>query len=209
MKLKWFVAICTIIPCVCLLFVLFLLHNEDFSRIPELRENENYFIHRDELVPRENIESFLIAEKKIFVLYNHASLVNVYNVDGLFLYGIQVPTAQNGRSDMIYQDGKLYIWTRQSDIYIFRGDELLDLLAPEDKTGQYVSCKCLFDLEKNHSSGTDIYLLSDDKSNIIHSSTMSPVLDLPKKSNAIENLVCFAMVFVAIAMSVYSKLFKS
>ena len=101
-----------------------LLSMEDFDRVRAIEGDGTYLLHLQELTPRETPDILTVDDGKIFVYYVDTELVNAYSVSGDFLYGLQFPDYQNGRSDMTCRDGLLYVDARGSGIYVFRGTEL-------------------------------------------------------------------------------------
>jgi len=99
--------------------------NEDFDNVRLIKGDGNYRIHRQELVPKEDVDLFIAQDGKLYVFFIDYELVNVYDDAGTFLYGIQFPDGNNGRSDMGYRDGLLCVDARSSGRYLFDGMHLL------------------------------------------------------------------------------------
>jgi len=99
--------------------------NEDFDNVHLIKGDGNYRIHRQELVPKEDVDLFIAQDGKLFVFFVDYELVNVYDDAGTFLYGIQFPDGNNGRSDMGYRDGLLCVDARSSGRYLFEGTNLV------------------------------------------------------------------------------------
>ena len=86
-----------------------------------------YVIHKTpQIPPHQEITTMLVEDGKIFLYFDLDGVVNVYSVDGVFLYGIQVKSSTSGRGDIAYADQKLYIFSRENHIYVFEDQKLIE-----------------------------------------------------------------------------------
>ena len=122
---------------------------EDFDLVRQINGDGYYLLHTQELNPRETPDIFIVDDGKIFVFHIEAELVNVYSVAGDYLYGIQFPHGQNGRSDMICRDGLLYVDARGSGIYVFRGQELVRFEEQHYQNEEHDELELIFTGEEN------------------------------------------------------------
>lgn len=98
--------------------------NEGRSRLEAAGE---YVIHKTPQIPQhQEITTMLVEDGKIFLYWDLHGIVNVYSVDGMFLYGIQVNSSTSGRGDIAYTDQKLYIFSRENHIYVFEDQKLIE-----------------------------------------------------------------------------------
>ena len=209
MKRRLYVLLCCIIVCALFLWASVLLGRESFDDVPLIEsEKEEYILHRKELVPREEIESIVVAGGRIYILYDRTALINVYRTDGTFEYGIQLPTFQKGRGDIAVMRGDLYVRSRRGDIYVFRDDKLLECIDSSRSYDRYIVARSVFDGENIPFDGMHYYQISEESKDIIIEGTNTIVVDLPEKSHRAEQLLNAGLLILALSLFGYEKLFQ-
>ena len=209
MKSKVYVLLCAIVLCTIFSSAAWLLSNEHFDTIPTIEgeDKSEYILHRTQLLPREDITSFAVDDGKIYIYYDKAALINVYGTDGSFRYGIQISTIPNGRGDIAALDGKLYIESRRSIIFIFQDEQLVDSIEPDNSYEKYISARAIFSSEKKTADDIYNYQLSVSNNDIIRQDTLETVIDLPQKSFTAEHLLIIGLFLLALSLFGYEKLF--
>ena len=209
MKSKVYVLLCAIVLCTIFSSAAWLLSNEHFDTIPTIEgeDKSEYILHRTQLLPREDITSFAVDDGKIYIYYDKAALINVYGTDGSFRYGIQISTIPNGRGDIAALDGKLYIESRRSIIFIFQDEQLVDSIEPVNSYEKYISARAIFSSEKKTADDIYNYQLSVSNNDIIRQDTLETVIDLPQKSFTAEHLLIIGLFLLALSLFGYEKLF--
>ena len=200
-----FCIICIVIICSVYVIAASLVSKEHFSKITVIDEKGEYLIHQEELVPREDITSFIVDEGRIYVFYDEAALVNVYLLDGSFVYGLQICTFENGHGDIAMQAGKLYIKSRKSIIYVFQDSKLIEKIQPSDNYQQYISTREMFSTEKNYMYEGKTYTLSAASNEIVCRDTQTTVISLPQKSILGENMLIIATFSLGVMLYVFSR----
>ena len=208
-KSKVYILLCVIVLCTIFSSAAWLLSNERFATIPtfESENKSDYILHKTELVPREDIASFTVDDGKIYVYYDKAALINVYGTDGTFRYGIQISTIPNGRGDIAALDGKLYIDSRRSIIFIFQNDQMIDSIEPDSSYEKYISAREIISAEKKTAEDNCSYQLSASNNDIIRQDTQETVIDLPQKSSTAKHLLIIGLFLLALSLLGYEKLF--
>ena len=209
MKSKVYVLLCAIVLCTIFSSAAWLLSNEHFDTIPTIEgeDKSEYILHRTQLLPREDITSFAVDDGKIYIYYDKAALINVYGTDGSFRYGIQISTIPNGRGDIAALDGKLYIESRRSIIFIFQDEQLVDSIEPDNSYEKYISARAIFSSEKKTADDIYNYQLSVSNNDIIRQDTLETVIDLPQKSFTAKHLLIIGLFLLALSLFGYEKLF--
>ena len=209
MKSKVYVLLCAIVLCTIFSSAAWLLSNEHFDTIPTIEgeDKSEYILHRTQLLPREDITSFAVDDGKIYIYYDKAALINVYGTDGSFRYGIQISTIPNGRGDIAALDGKLYIESRRSIIFVFQDEQLVDSIEPDNSYEKYISARAIFSSEKKTADDIYNYQLSVSNNDIIRQDTLETVIDLPQKSFTAEHLLIIGLFLLALSLLGYEKLF--
>lgn len=179
---------------------------EGFSILVPIAE-KNFAIHKQEMIPREEITSFLVTDDRIYVYYDRSGLVNAYHLDGTYDFGIQVPTIKSGKGDIAYEDGYLFVALRRSVIYVFSKDLLVHQVAITSKRDEYMELKEIFTKEKDHATKTAMYSLADNKKEIILQSTEKIVIDSPKTSKLAKNLMVAGLLILGISLGIGTKSF--
>lgn len=179
---------------------------EGFSILAPIAE-KNYSIHGHEMIPREEITTFLVADDRIYVYYDRSGLINVYHLDGTYDFGIQVPTIKSGKGNIAYEGGYLFVELRRSVIYMFAKDLLVHQVAIKTKRDEYLELREIFSKEKNHTSKTNLYSLADNKKEIVLQETGEIVINSPKPSKLAKSLMVTGLLVIGISLGVEQKSF--
>lgn len=123
----------------------YLHESEGFSKVLPIEERGEHRILTEQLVPREFPETILAEDGKIFCFFLESELINVYSDSGAYLYGIQVSDGSNGRSDVAYRDGRLYVKARVAGIYVFEGTTLVRFEEQSTHNDRYFELQTVFD----------------------------------------------------------------
>ena len=178
-----------------------LLESEGFSRIHPLKKGAPYRIYDTEQCPRDEVTSFIATEEEIILYYDDCGLINVYGLDGEFQYGIQVECIKNGRGNIGYLKGLLYIRARSHKIYIFDGTSLIESYSSQDKEEDYRWVNKFVEREKqNIIKGTEYYYQNE--LNQIISKTRSGieevVVALPQKNKGVYTTGMLFLILIAV-----------
>lgn len=211
MKPRIYILICCLVVCTIFSVAVWLLSKESFDSIPtiECEDKSKYILHRTELVPREEITSFIVDNGKIYIFYDETALVNVYRIDGSFEYGVQISTIQNGHGDIATLDGKLYIDSRQPIIFVFQDDQMIESIDPYSSYEKYISIREIFSGEKNTEDGKYNYQLFESSNDIIRQETQETIIDLPHRSHIAEHLLILGLLTLFLSLYGFDKLFHN
>lgn len=168
-----------------------MMSNEEFDAVHPLQDKTAHIIHEQELVPKENVDIFIAGDGKLFVFFIDNELINVYDDTGSFLYGIQLPDGQNGRSDLAFQDGKLYVDNRGSGYYIFEGRNLLRFERGVVSNEKRKELKAFFTGEYAHADAEATYLYVEEENKFIRkiNGCAEDFLQYPKRNRIIIPLL--------------------
>lgn len=182
--------------------------SEEFDRIPSLEGDGNYLFHADPLVPRESPDLLIAEDGKLFLFYIDTELVNVYTVSGDYLYGIQFPDGQNGRSNMFYKDGLLYVDARGSGIYVFQDTQLLRFELQHIDNDGHDELEEVFSDEEDHIDGEYTYFYTEDTNKITrqHSAGSETVLHFPEKKIDVSNFLLLICLMICVKEFTWGKM---
>ena len=168
-----------------------MMSNEEFDTVRSLQDKTAHIIHEQELVPKENVDLFIAGDGKLYVFFIDNELINVYDDTGSFLYGIQLPDGQNGRSDMAYQDGKLYVDNRGSGYHVFEGKNLLRFERGSAYNEARKELEPFFTGEYIHTDGEATYRYVEEENKFILSinGCAEDFLQYPKRNRIIIPLL--------------------
>ena len=169
-----------------------MMSNEEFDTVRPLQEKDEHIIHEQEMIPKENVDIFIAGDGKLFVFFIDNELINVYDELGSFLYGIQLPDGQNGRSDMAFRDGKLYVDNRGSGYYVFEGKNLLRFERGSAYNEARKELEPFFTGEYAHTDGETTYLYVEEENKFIRNinGCAEDFLQYPKRN---ENVIPLLM----------------
>lgn len=71
------------------------------------------------------------TDEQIYVTYEKESCIDAYDLNGEFLYTIQLPDARNGLVAIDCRDDMLIAESKDSVVYLFRGTELVECMDHE------------------------------------------------------------------------------
>ena len=170
---------------------------EEFDNVRPIEGDGTYLLHTKQQIPRETPDLFTVDDGKIFLYYIETELVNAYSVSGEFLYGIQFPDYQNGRSNMICHDGLLYVDARGSGIYVFRDKELLRFEEQHYQNPAHKELGFVFSGEEDHEDSGYTYYYVKDENRIMRRGGDAPetVIQFPERK---LNEFVWMMLFTAI-----------
>ncbi|MDD6883630.1 MAG: hypothetical protein PUD50_07980 [Eubacteriales bacterium] len=196
-----------------LLIVGILLNSEDFSRVDKLDGKDDrgaFLILDEEVVPREDVETFLVSDGFLFLFYDDVGIVNVYTVDGAFQYGIQIFTSTSGCGAMNYSDGLLYIESRLNVRYVFEKKICKQCIICEYRVNEeeYKRLDPFFEDVPDREWDGASYSLSSDQSEILRirqDGTETVVLALPKKNPYVYTFLAASAMFAFAASQLRKK----
>ena len=173
---------------------------EGFDRVRHIPKGETYRLHTEPLVPREEIDIMIAEDGKLYLFYIDNELLNVYSVDGAFLYGFQFPDGQNGRADMAVVDGLLYVEPRVAGVYVFQESELAySGRTLQDYEGQSDPKEIFSGMEDHEDGGyTYSYLASSNKILRRTDGEYETVLEFPKRLVDTQT-ICFVLLLLVVA----------
>ena len=168
-----------------------------FQKPEPLNEGELFRILTEELIPDDDPYRMAVSDQEIVLLYDEEGLLNVYDHNGTFQYGIQIITLQNGKGNMEFQDGLLYVASRGARQYVFDGDQLHSTFTANEDPASYRRMRLLLEGEPNHKSGDTIfYLVEHSVMKAVDGGPMETVISLPQRNPDIDSLVFFISICV-------------
>ena len=160
------------------------LSSEKFDTVRPIEKGGNYELRKEEMIPRENVGIMISADGKLYLYYLENELVNVYDRSGEYLYGFQFPDFQNGRSDLHYENGLLYVDDRGSGIYVFQDSELIRFEERHYQNEGHDELEEMFTGEYPHRDGEDTYVYVEENNRILRNRNgeSETVIQFPQKS---------------------------
>lgn len=204
---------------VTIILLIIILQNEGFSTIKTFKTTGRVDVLWEELISRRDISEILVHGDDLYIFYDDSGLVNVYSVDGIFQYGLQMCTSSNGRGDMTFSNGKLLVQTKCCAIYVFEGSELKEyayINYTEYKQGtvnakRYEELETYFskpeDAEQRSESGKS-FRVSEDRNTLLEKSSSGrylPVSFLPQRSSWVKIIGILMLLFVTVATDLQKK----
>lgn len=199
------------LPCIAAVAVLslgfcvVLLLSSGCNVVHQLKVNTNVVVHDTLKVPREEVTAMLVADDKVFLFYDATGLINVYTTEGAFCYGLQVKSSNNGKGDIAYRDGKLYINSRENVIYAFSEQELIDMIAFVDDNKAYKMMEPVFDAEKSVTDEEYTYYLLRSVDKVARGKageSMETIIELPRfEYGKLLIMVCGAACLVFVGLT--------
>ena len=140
MKTGWKGSIATAVLLIlgaAFLFLLGSLKKSGRLQTSTLKNDSEYCVIYEEHRPscRIGAEDWFVADGRIYVLFEERSYLNVYDVQGTFLYSIETYHMNNGAERIAYKDGLLIIHTRSGGVYLFDGPKMKEYI-PWDRTDE-------------------------------------------------------------------------
>ena len=164
------------------------LSKEEFSKLPDIgEEKSSYELYSEEHIPREIIDNFIVDSGKIYVFYEKSALVNVYEIDGSFEYGIQIATMPNGEGNIAVDGGRLYLCSRYPIIFVVEDGRLIetvDMLSSDESLVKYRAISKMAEREPKRWEGQYSYAFLETENDIIIEQSGEVILDFPEISNA-------------------------
>lgn len=188
--------------------------NEGFDSLESLKDGEYYRLILEEKNPRAELTSFLVTDTVLILYYDAEALVNVYTLNGKFLYGIQVELIRNGTGNFAYHNGMLYIMSRGNRMYIFQDKELIKSFLHSESPAEFAVLETLVKQSKNHSiEDTTYYYIaaSNQITKITPKSTMETVISLPQVNSNIKSVTFFLLIMIVVFMHYlkHTKVYKT
>ena len=211
MKPRIYILLSCIVVCTIFLAAMWFLSKESFASIPTIggEDKSEYILHRTEQVPREDVTSFIVDNGKIYIFYDETALINVYDTAGSFEYGIQISTIQNSHGDIATLDGKLYVKSRRSIIFIFQDGQMIESIDPYSSYEKYISTREIYSGKKNTVDGGCNYQLSKSSNDIIRQDTQETGIDLPQRSHIAECFLIAGLLVLFLSIYGFGKLFRN
>ncbi len=173
---------------------------ESFDPVPPLEKDEYYRILNTELIPREKVTTFCVTDSVIVLFYDAQGLVNVYSLDGSFLYGLQVLTLRNGIGDIAVAGDYLYIKPRGNRMYVFEEKELIRNFRYSEDPTEYRRIEEILAGNENHSINEESYHYLPDTNQIVKRApegAMISVVTMPKINSDAQMLGIFLLMLIA------------
>lgn len=183
-----------------LALVIYFQQNEGFHSIRPVEADSGYLLHEKEQIPREKIDLFLVNQGKIYLFYEDSELLNVYADSGEFLYGFQFPDAQNGRSDIAWEEGILYVHERGSGYYAFQGRDLIRFERGSIYNEERKELQTFFKGEYSHTDGVYTYTYLEKENKLVRGTgeTEEVFLEFPKRNPAAAGALLLAALMVVL-----------
>lgn len=190
----------TLLVISCSAYLAYMIANEEFDSLDLLDNDEYYRVLAEENVPRSDLTSFQVTESTLILYYDAAGLVNVYTLEGEFLYGIQIQTIRNGSGNFVFQDHTLYILSRGNRMYAFREHNLIDSYLYTEAPEEFRQIESWMMQNKCHSmEDTTYYYLSESNqiAKTVPFGIMETVISLPKRNSNIHDVVMILLILIA------------
>lgn len=174
----------------------------------QVRPVEEYVFHSTERIPRAAPDILIAEDGKLFLFYIDAELVNVYTDSGDYLYGFQFPDGQNGRSDMCYKNGLLYVDARCSGIYVFQDTQLLRFEEQHNLNAGYEELTKEFTGEEDHTDGEYLYSYVEESNRIqrLSGEGLETVLQFPERRYDPASFGALLLVMVLLGNLLWGKI---
>lgn len=173
---------------------------ERFDTVPPLEEDEYYRILNTELIPREEVTTFCVTDSVIVLFYDVQGLVNVYSLEGSFLYGLQVTTLRNGTGDIAVEDDYLYIKARGNRMFVFKEKELIRSFRYSEDPTEFRSIEQIIEGNKNHSINEEAYHYLPDTNQIVKrtpNGAMISVVTMPEINSDTQMMGMLLLLLIA------------
>ena len=146
-------------------------------------------------IPRAFPDILIAEDRKLYLFYSEAELLNVYDQSGEYLYGFQFPDGQNGRNDVCCQNGLLYVKARGSGIYVFRDMQLLRFEEQHNQNSGYDELEHVFTGETDHQDGEYRYVYVNETNSLLRfdQSGSETVIQFPERK---YDPVSFALILL-------------
>lgn len=181
---------------ICLILWISALWTEGFDVVWPVNSIGDYRILTDEKIPKKDVTSFVISDKRIILYYDSIGLANIYDANASFLYGIQVGILKNGSGGIfLNQDnGHLYINGKGNTIYVFHEKEFVAYYeyTQNEELFTQLEDQMNFRWNSSYTYANQNYTFSNKTNELIDSQGKS-LLELPAKSNMVE-IYCFVFV---------------
>lgn len=190
-----------------------LLVNEGFGKLKPLEKGEHYRVLSAECVPRETAKDLLVTDHTFAVYYDASGLINVYNLNGMFLYGIQIETIGNGTAYIGFVNGCMNILSRGDRCYVFEGKQLVRTFTSAENKAAFESVKQITMASHNRTANGNVYYYMAASNEIKRGpsvSELTTVVSFPKRNEVAEELGMLALLaFLAITTIARGKSYSS
>lgn len=171
----------------------------------QVREKKSYAVTDNQGIRNAQCGYIVILKDRMYVSYTKHSCVDVYSLDGLFVYSIHLPDSANGGITMCSENEKLYIFGKDGTLYVLEGEKKINVLARDEATAQgYTSQWCRKNInEVIHITKTQITLHDGQKELTIKTPEVvadtMPLIMVDKKTEifiVVAGILFFIGVFV-------------
>ena len=176
----------------------FLVKNEGFSVITPLKREENYRLLREEKVPREKLSLITVNEDQIILFYDYEGIINVYSLDGAFLYGFQIESLKKGTGDLVLHDDQLYVKACGGKMYIIDGDVVLSFFRSTGDAVAYKEAEMhLEGIPHNDVGDVSFHIVGNKIMKSVDGGPYQAVITLPMENPDIKSLGMFILLAIA------------
>lgn len=182
--------------------------SESFDTIRPLKDDELYRRNKKELVPRDNDPILLVTDSGVVIFYEKYGILNVYDFDGVFQYGLQIITSPNGIGKIGYSQGYVFVKSRASYMFVFNNDQMITNVKFSDDQTTYRTLEQFVMGEPNHQNSEMNYAITGN--GVIRYSEHSPIeklISLPQKNSEVELLIIYFLVVVTGVMIYSSRIY--
>lgn len=117
---------------VTILVGMFIRTQNDAQGIPEAIWGTPVRFENNTPMPYSGIEQVVADSEHLYILYSsNRGVIQVYNLDGVYLYSWRLYKHTNGAFHMAVQNDVLYIRDYKTDIYVFSNGEFIEFLHGE------------------------------------------------------------------------------
>ena len=193
MKRAFVIVIAVVIFLACIRLG-FLVQSEDFSVITPLKRGEMYRILFQEKIPREKLSLFTVNEKQIALFFDYEGIINIYSIDGVFLYGFQIESLKKGTGDIAFHNKQLFVKARGGRMYIFDGDLVSSSFSSTEYPVAYKEAeKYLEGIPCNNVGNLSFHVVGNKIMKSVDSGPYQTVITLPNENPDIKSLAFFIM----------------
>ena len=211
MKPRIYILLSCIVVCTIFLAAMWFLSKESLHQFlqSEVKIKANIFFTEQNKFLGKMLRPLSSIMERYTFFYDETALINVYDTAGSFEYGIQISTIQNSHGDIATLDGKLYVKSRRSIIFIFQDGQMIESIDPYSSYEKYISTREIFSGKKNTVDGGCNYQLSKSSNDIIRQDTQETVIDLPQRSHIAECFLIAGLLVLFLSIYGFGKLFRN
>lgn len=197
MKRTFVVVMSVVIVLACIRFG-FLVKSENFSVIAPLKTGESYRILYEEKIPREKLSLFTVNEKLIVLFFDYEGIINIYSIDGEFLYGFQIESLKKGTGDIAFHNDRLFVKARGGRMYIFNGNVVHSSFRSTEDAATYREAERLLEgIPCSNVGDVSFHVVGNRIMKAVDGGPYQTLITLPMENPDIKSLGIFILLAIA------------